>query len=163
MNIVEHLENEIDESGIELIQNYTFKSLNIKGLYCDGTIALNKNIKTMSEKACILAEELGHHHTSNGNIVDQTKVENRKQERIARIWAYDKLIDLFRIAHAFEAGCTSRYEIAEYLGVTEEFLQDALDCYQQKYGVCRQIENYIIYFEPNLGVLRLNKNWGGYE
>jgi hypothetical protein len=45
-----------------------------KGLYCDGVIALNKNISTTSEKTCILAEELGHYYTSCGNIIDSTKI-----------------------------------------------------------------------------------------
>lgn len=44
---------------------------------------------------------------------------------------------------------------AEYLGVTEQFLYDALKCYKQKYGIYTKIDNYIIYFEPCLGVFQL--------
>ncbi len=33
----------------------------LKGLYCDGHIRLEKAL-TQSEKTCVLAEELGHHH-----------------------------------------------------------------------------------------------------
>ena len=36
----------------------------IDGLYIDGHIALDKGLKTTAEKACVLAEELGHHYTS---------------------------------------------------------------------------------------------------
>ena len=31
-------------------------------------IAIRKDIETNTEKACVLAEELGHHHTSVGDI-----------------------------------------------------------------------------------------------
>ena len=31
-----------------------------------------------AEKACVLAEELGHHYTTIGDIIDQKESENRK-------------------------------------------------------------------------------------
>lgn len=43
--------------------------------------------------------------------------------------------------------------MAEYLDVTEEFLSDALESYRKKYGTCKAIDNYIVYFEPHLGIL----------
>ena len=55
-------------------------------------IAIRKDIDTSIEKACVLAEELGHHHTSVGDILDMTDIGNRKQERQARLWGYDKSI-----------------------------------------------------------------------
>lgn len=33
-----------------------------------------------AEKACVLAEELGHHYTAVGDIIDQSYYSNRKQE-----------------------------------------------------------------------------------
>ena len=47
---------------------------------------------TTTEKAGQIAEELGHHHTSYGDIVDINDVRNRKQERQARLWGYKKMI-----------------------------------------------------------------------
>lgn len=136
------------------IVDYPFNSERIKGLYCDGTIALNSSIETNTEKYCILAEELGHHYTATGNILDQSTILNRKQEQRGRIWAYNKLIGLNGIVNCFQYGCRSKSEIAEFLGVTEEFLQEALCCYHQKYGLYAQLDNYVIYFEP-LSVLEL--------
>ncbi len=124
------------------------------GLISGCRIAIRKDIPTQVQKATVLAEELGHYHTTTGNILDQTDISNRKQERHARIWAYDKLIGLSGIISGFEAGCQNRYELAEHLGVTEEFLQEAIDCYTAKYGVCVQIENYVIMFTPGLGVMK---------
>lgn len=118
-------------------------------------IAIRKDISTSAEKACVLAEELGHHHTSVGNILDMNDVRNRKQERQARFWGYNKLIGLTGIIQAFEAGCQSDQEAADYLNVTAEYLHEAIECYRDKYGVCKEIDNYIIYFIPNLAVIKM--------
>lgn len=151
MNIYEHLEEEACRDGIDII-DYEFESKKIKGLYCDNTIGINKNIETVTEKTCILAEELGHHHTSVGCILDQTDNRNRKQERQARLWAYNKMIGLTGLINAFEYGCRNQHEVAEYLNVTEEFLADCIACYRDKYGVCTTIDDYYIMFIPNLVV-----------
>ena len=155
MNTLEILEAEACKDGIEIIER-PFSSDRIKGLYCDYTVALNNSIDTTAEKACVLAEELGHHNTTSGNIVDLSQTENRKQERRARIWAYNKQIGLTGLIDAYRSGCRNRHEIAEFLEVTESFLQDAVDCYHEKYGVCTKIDNYIIYFQP-LGILSLKE------
>ena len=68
--------------------DYNFNSPNIKGLYCNNTVAINKSISTQAEKSCVLAEELGHHYTTVGDIIDQTKASNRKQEYRARLYGY---------------------------------------------------------------------------
>lgn len=76
MNTYEKLQEEACKDGIDVI-DYPFKSKKIKGLYCDGTIAIKDNIDTTTEKACVLAEELGHHYTSVGNIIDMEYTGNR--------------------------------------------------------------------------------------
>ena len=116
-------------------------------------IYLRKDMTT-TEKACVLAEELGHHYTTVGNILDQSKAENRKQERRARLWAYRKMFDLVDLVSAYKHGCRNRYEVAEYLGVTEQFLEEALCTYKEKYGVYVKIDHYVVCFEP-LGVLEV--------
>lgn len=152
MNTYELLEDEACREGIDVI-DYDFKSENIKGIYCDKTIGLSKEIETEAERTCILAEELGHHYTSFGDILDQTEASSRKQELKARLWAYDKMIGLSGIIQGFHARCQNRYELAECLGVTEEFLQEALDCYRAKYGPCVEMDDYVIFFEPSLAVM----------
>lgn len=125
----------------------------IKGM----RIAIRQDIPTQIEKSCILAEELGHYHTTYGDILDQTDTGNRKQELRARMWAYDRQIGLLGIIRCFEAGCQSQSEMAEFLDVTEEFLKEALERYRQKYGICASVDQYIIYFEPSLAVVRIDK------
>lgn len=120
----------------------------IKGLYADKTIWINKFISTSSEKACILAEELGHHYTSTGNILDQKNIENRKQELRARRWAYKKLVPITKIIQAHKEGIKNQYEFAEFLNVTESFLSEALNWYKEKHGLYLIEENLIICFDP---------------
>ena len=155
MNTYEELQEEACNDGIEIIDNYAYKSERISGLYCDSTIALSKNLKRTTEKKCVLAEELGHHYTSVGNILDMTSFANRKQERQARLWAYNKQIGLIGLVRAFEHGCQNRFEIAEYLEVTEEFLEECIECYRNKYGICKREDNYVVYFIPQLSVMKL--------
>ena len=144
----------LDEANAEgfSIKERPFKTYDgrIKG----NNIYLRENMNT-TEKACVLAEELGHHYTSVGCILDQTDFANRKQERQARLWGYNKLIGLMGIVRAFNAGCQNQYEIADYLDVTEEYLQECINCYQSKYGICTTVDNYVIYFVPYLTVTEM--------
>lgn len=73
----------------------------LKGLYVNGRIAINVKMSDI-EKACVLAEELGHHYTTYGNILDQSDTSNRKQELRARAWAYNKQIGLLGLIRAYE-------------------------------------------------------------
>ena len=110
-------------------ENLIVKEKNIPGyggrIY-KNRIAIHQGIDTSVEKACVLAEELGHHYTSVGCILDQTDLANRKQERQARLW-----------------------------DVTEEYLQECINCYQSKYGICTTVDNYVIYFVPYLTVTEM--------
>ncbi|MEK3788786.1 ImmA/IrrE family metallo-endopeptidase [Paenibacillus sp. FSL K6-1230] len=149
-------ENLLDEAHKQSIEVYEMPMLHRnKGLYSDGIIWVNKYTSDTVCKACILAEELGHHHTSSGDILDQRDVRNRKQELRARQWAYQCMIPLDRIVQAHYARISGRYDLAEYLGVTEEFLQAAINRYTEKYGQSvRADERHIILFDP-LGVFEL--------
>lgn len=117
-------------------------------------IAIKKDLND-TEKKCTLAEELGHYYTTVGDIMDESSVANRKQEIRARAWAYNKLIGLHGIISSYLAGCQNYYETAEYLGVTESLLREALDYYQKKYGICAPFDNYIIYFQPCIMVVEM--------
>lgn len=111
-------------------------------------IAINRALPTQAEKSCVLAEEIGHHCTSSGDILDQTDIMNRKQEYRARFYGYNLKIGLTGLIRAYEAGCRNFFEMAEFLDATEEYLKEAIQCYKSKYGICTAVDNYIIYFEP---------------
>lgn len=84
--------------------------------------------------------------------LDMESAYNRKQERQARLWAYNKQIGLRGLISAYEHGCQNKYEVAEYLEVTDEFLADCIECYRQKYGIGTTVDNYYIMFIPNLTI-----------
>lgn len=151
MNAYEALLDEACDMGLTVKEKpLKYNNGRIKG----NRIAIRQDIDTTTEKACVLAEELGHHYTSVGNIIDMDSSSNRKQERQARLWAYNKQIGLKGLIRAYEHGCTASHEIAEYLDVTEEALQECIEFYRDKYGEYKTVEHYIIFFIPHLAVLK---------
>lgn len=151
----ERLLSEAEDNDLEVIcQPLKGK---IKGLYCDKVIVINSNLPTTAEKTCVLAEELGHHFTSCGNILNTSVTVNRKQEVKARRWAVKRLVSFDGIIQAFKAGCRNMYEVAEHIGVTEEFLRQAFETYSQIYGNYKEYGRYVIYFDPP-GVFERREN-----
>lgn len=148
----EELLNECNDKGLIVKEKpLKYHDGRIKGI----RVAIRDNIPTSVQKACVLSEELGHFETSVGDILDMNSVSNRKQELKARAWAYDKLINLQGFINAFEHNCTNLYETAEFLEVTEEFLIEAIQLYQTKYGQYASVDNYTIFFNyPNIGIIK---------
>lgn len=154
MNKIEKLEQEAFNDNVN-VYDYYLGEENLKGFYINGNIALNTSINDTNEKACVLAEELGHHYTTVGDITSQKTTENQKQELRARAWAYNKLIGLLGIVNAYKSGCHNIHDIAEHLEVSEKFLLESLEYYRKKYGICANVDNYVVYFEPHLGIMEL--------
>lgn len=150
--MVNNLFELIEAKNIELVEE-KIPLKNIKGLYFDNIIVLNSKINTEVEKKCVLAEEIGHYETSSGNILAQDKIINLKQESRARRWAVDELIKVEDFIKAFDAGVRNRFELAEYLEVTEEFIELALDHFSKRHGEFHNIGDYTIFLNP-LGVMK---------
>ena len=147
----EQLLNTASENGLAVKEQPLIQH---DGLIKGRRIAIRKDLSTQAEKSCVLAEELGHHYTTYGNIMDQANTQNRKQELRARLYGYDMQIGLIGIIECYKHHCRSIYEMAEYLQVTEEYLQEALECYSRKYGEnLVTIDNYAIRFVPSLQVM----------
>jgi hypothetical protein len=145
---------EARSENIEVIDNCKLRGL--KGLYIDNIISLSEDINCHREKKCILAEELGHHYTSYGNILNQKEISNIKQEQKARRWAYERLINFDDLIAAYEEGVKNRYELSLFLEVTEKFLEKAVEYYRMKYGTYYKYKDVVIYFDP-LGILKGGK------
>lgn len=126
MTTYEKLLNEAYENGIT-VKEKPLKSGD--GRIYNNRIAIRESIETTATKSCVLAEELGHYHTTVGNILDQSDTNNRKQERLARKWAYEKILPIENILFAAQDGHADIWDMAEYLDVDEEFLIDALKYY----------------------------------
>ncbi|MCY7948714.1 ImmA/IrrE family metallo-endopeptidase [Bacillus atrophaeus] len=149
--VYDHLLVEASRNRIEVIER--FMPSRLKGLYSSGIIWINKK-QSLIEKGCTIAEELGHHFTSYGDILDLKELESRKQEKRARNWAYKKLVPLTKIIEAQKAGIRSRYELAEFLNVTEHFLEEALKRYIEEYGLYKELNGLTVCFQP-LGVIEM--------
>lgn len=145
MDRYERLEEAAKEKGIRVEEKpLQYNDGRIRG----NRVLIRSTILTRRQKAAVLCEEIGHYETAVGNILDQTDAWNRKQERRGRAWAYDELIGLSGIIRAAKAGCRNRYEAAELLDVPEDVLQDALDYYRGRYGICARYGQYVVFFEP---------------
>lgn len=123
-------------------------SHNTKGLCINKTIGINKKIETDNEKMCVLIEELGHYYKTVGDITDLSSTSNRKQENIAHRWGFNKLLCIHDILNAFKKGYCNRYEMAEYLNITENFLQEATEYFKTQYGEVLELDDYIIKLSP---------------
>lgn len=148
---------QIQHTDLNIVEMDLTDVFGLKGMYYNQNIAIEKSLSPV-EKSCVLAEELGHHFTSCGNILDQNDIANRRQEYRARYYGYNLKIGLMGIIRAHESGCRNLYEMAEYLDVTETYLKEALACYKSKYGEYVKVDNYMIYFIPCLAVLSLRND-----
>lgn len=141
-----------DNQILVLHKDIPFES--IKGLYFDNTIILDSGIETTAELKTVFAEEIGHYESSHGNILNLSSLASAKQEVKARRLAHDMLITLVDLVDAFNASCKSKYEIAEYLEVTEVFLSEAIDSFRERFGLFTVTSDYVIYFEP-LAIMKM--------
>ncbi|BDU82543.1 hypothetical protein [Clostridium perfringens] len=146
----EELLREADKLGI-IVKELDLKTR--KGRCCGNKIAIDKKL-SIKEKAGVLAEELGHFHKTVGDISNQKEIANRKQELIARRWGYEKSVGIIGLINAFNKNCRDAYEIADFLGVTKEYLDESIDYFRCKYGARYEIDEYIIYFIPNFGIYK---------
>jgi phage protein len=147
----EKLEQEAYEQNVP-VDYVKFKSDCLHGLYIDGSIAIRSGLSS-AQTADTLAEELEHHYTSYGNILDLNDPACRKQEHLARLRAYDRRVGLSGIILGYRNHCHNLHELAECLEVSEGFLNEALECYREKYGCYTELDGYVIMFEPHLAVM----------
>lgn len=163
MTAYEELLQEVADNGIVVHECVDFGNRSVSedrhllGLCYGNHVALARELESDSEKLCVLAEEFSHARYTVGNILDQNDVDNRKQERKDRVRSFDMLFGITGIANALKEGCQNTFEMAEYLGVTERTLLDAINCYREKYGQRIETDDYDLYFEPSLMLFAKSK------
>lgn len=119
----------------------------MKGLYVDRLILLKDNLSD-KEKLEVLGEELAHHDITYGDILDTNELWKWKFEHKARRLGFEKIIPLKNIVQAYQSGVHNKYELSNYLDVSEGYIEEVLEHYQQKYGLSTWYENYLIKFNP---------------
>lgn len=94
-------------------------------------VGLDGEIGGADEKVC-LAHELGHCETmSFYNLYSPLDVRG-KHERRANVWAIKKLIPKSKYFWALRHGYDDIYSLAEYFGVTPEFVKKTAEYYGAK-------------------------------
>lgn len=99
----------------------------------DGSCAIAMNpwyLHTQAEEKVKLAHELGHCETGAFYNRYAARDLRQKHENRANKWAIKKLIPEDELRAAFRDGYREPWELAEYFGVTEDFVHKAIDYYR---------------------------------
>lgn len=126
-----------------------------KGLYIDNTVYLNQN-QSAPELYSTVAEEIGHHLTSHGDIIDQSVADSRRQEKKARYVASLMIVSLEGLISCYEEGLVYDYECADFLEVTLTAFKEAIELYQEKMRLNFVYNGYHFSFEVT-GSLNIKK------
>lgn len=122
--------------------------------YClNEALFINKNLSE-KQKYWILSEEIGHFKTTFGNILNLNDIRNKKLENVARSESIERVCSLVHIVNAIKQGANDRYEIAEYLSITDNFFDEAIKYHRLKNELFCECDGVVLYFEPNFGVLK---------
>lgn len=129
MNNLEKLISEYEDEHI-----FTFRRdmpEELPGLIVNRTVYVNSGLSSV-QTITKVAEEIGHFTTSvNYNIVDYSKLFNRKQERLARNWSYRKLVPHDQLKDFVnQEDPIHRYDIAEAFEIPEDIVEKAIDMYR---------------------------------
>lgn len=120
---------EIIKQEVRVIE-CNLKKFGFHGLYRKkkndrGSIYIEESL-TIEKKKEYLFEEYAHHLTSSGNILDQSILESRVQETIARNKALDMSITAINVQSCINRGVTDYKEIASRLGFSIEYVEKGI-------------------------------------
>jgi len=155
--------NEIEKLMAKFPQlNYVFSKKmpkEFKGLCVGNVIYINANDNdTNAQKLVTLSEEIAHYETGVGDITEQEKVSDRKQENKARRLGSQRLVTLDQIISCWKKGFNTIEELAEELGVTPECIESAIESYRIKKGLSFHYKNYRIKFNSDTNI-QIENQW----
>lgn len=133
MDRIEELTDEANEIGIDVQQ----REIPVPGMSAayikteTGEHIILRRDGTQAERACWLAEELGHHYTGADRRLHYSAVDDWRAEAKARKWAHDRLLSPDAIRTAAR-NTDDIYEIAFTLNVSVEFLRESIDWYMAR-------------------------------
>ncbi len=114
------------------------------------TITLNSRLQTAAEKTCVMAEEIEHYITTPMNLFSAPKPLQNKFERIAKLNATKRLIPFDKLIEAHRRYIKCPYELADFLNVTVEFLDQGIALYKEHYNGWAAYKGFFINFDPFL-------------
>lgn len=125
-----------DQAERDGIPVYWFDLESTESLSCqlpDGSCAIAMNpwsMGTTADEKVKLAHELGHCQTGSFYSRYAALDIRRKHEVRADRWAIKKLIPEDELRKAVDQGYQNTWELAEYFGVTEDLIHNAVAYYQ---------------------------------
>ena len=133
---LEALENYAGALGIILNDQILRKEDALDGQYLEISgrymILLNRH-RPQKNRFVALAEEIGHHIRSTGNITELATVSQRKSENAGKAWAIEFLLPLCKFAFATLLNrCKTTADYAETFEYPEEFVAEAIAYYKRK-------------------------------
>ncbi|MCQ5129570.1 ImmA/IrrE family metallo-endopeptidase [Butyricicoccus faecihominis] len=85
-----------------------------------------------AEEAELIAHECGHIETGTTHAVYSPFELVAQHENRANKWAVHELLPREELQRAIRAGCTEPWELAEFLGRTEQFIRLAVQIYEKE-------------------------------
>jgi len=148
MEKVEHLESELYDRGVDIIRKCYQGLKGYYRSYPDGYtfMAISPGL-TLAERTCVTYHEAGHHCT-----MQEPGQASRNESRADR-WAAKRLVPVQSLIDALKNGCRNLYDVAEHIGVSENFLYKTLDIYRMLHGEYYETGEWVIAFRPTLFVL----------
>lgn len=150
----------------ELLSNYEnlnvvetqFPVEKIKGYYKrniylpNGLVILNDDYDHYVQNG-VLAEELGHHETSYGNILGAYSKEDNinaaRQELKARRFGFKLVIPLEKLIKCYKDGTWGDlYAMCLTMQIDRSYFYEAIEDYKKQFGNYVKYDGYYIQFEP---------------
>ncbi len=129
--MLQELYKEAERNNIEVIY-HPMNSLTAIASPCDSGYVIGMDVdrlKTTAHETVCLAHEMGHCQTGSFyNLASKYDAIGRHEAR-ANAWAYKRLIPPCELKELSKLGIKETWEIAEYFGVTDEFVHKALRYY----------------------------------
>lgn len=126
------LYREAEEAGIEVYWTSLRADQSLAVELEDGSCVIGIDpwkMDTVAKETVCLAHELGH--CSTGSFYNRWAARDvrKKHENRADKWAINRLISSASLDRAVAAGHTEIWDLAEYFGVTEDFIRKAVCWY----------------------------------
>jgi len=129
MTQYEHLEQLAHSHGVLINLLILQEDDPLDGYYIsmpDGcSVVLINRHRDLAHRTAALAEELGHHFRSVGDLRSLASVENRKSELAGHAWGIDALLPLPELETQLQNGNGTAWELAEACDLPPEFIEEA--------------------------------------
>ena len=122
-----------ENSGTQILCCDLPHTRSVSAMSCTGTCYIGMDpfeIETSAEERVHLAHELGHCETGSFyNAYSSLEIRAKKEIKADR-WAFSRLIPVWELNSVLENGIVELWDLAEYFGVTEDFMLKAVDYYR---------------------------------